>query len=144
MLQWAAFFVKNSYTEFHENPPTGGSIADTRSQPDGRTDRQVGFGSTQSAPSSGTVSKLLAGLPAMSVCLFVPHNAQTGSTAHPPFLASVNGSFPGIKQSQREVNFHVVPRLRMCGAITLLPLHACMAWTEKILPSPLRLTRTVV
>jgi len=31
----------------------------------------------------------------------------------------------------------------MCGAIPLLPLHACMAWTEKILPSPLSLTRTV-
>ena len=32
MFQWAAFFVKNSCTEFHGNP-TGGSVADTRSQP---------------------------------------------------------------------------------------------------------------
>ena len=68
------FFVKNSYTEFHENP-TGGSVADTRSQPDGQTDCSI-----QSAPSNGT--GWAAG------CLSVVQNAQTGSTAHPPFLLS--------------------------------------------------------
>jgi len=35
-----------------------------------------------------------------------------------------------------EIDFHTVPRLRMSGAIPLLPLHTFMVWTEKPLPSP--------
>jgi hypothetical protein len=33
------------------------------------------------------------------------------------------------------LNIHLVPRLRINGALPLLPLYAFMAWTGKTLPS---------
>jgi hypothetical protein len=35
------------------------------------------------------------------------------------------------------VHLHVVPRLRMSGAVPLLPLCAFMVWTGQTLPVPL-------
>ena len=32
------------------------------------------------------------------------------------------------------IHLHLLPRLRIRGAIPLLPLHALIAWTEKNLP----------
>ena len=85
------------------------SLALGHSRTDGQTDRQAGLESTLSAPSSGTVSRLLAGWYGLQIfSLTVVQNAQTGSTVHPPFLAMVTGSFPGIKQSRREVH-HSLP-----------------------------------
>jgi len=52
-------------------------------------------------------------------------NIQTGPEAK---LNGYGCPFLGIKQPGHEVNhsFHPVPRLRMSGAITLLPIHACI------------------
>jgi len=97
------FFVKNFYAEFHENA-TGGSVADPRSQPDGRT-------VLHKVRSVTTPADFWHGQ--QIVCLSVVQNAQTDSTAHPPFLAMVTGSFQGIRQSRREVN-HSCP----CSAKT--------------------------
>jgi hypothetical protein len=41
--------------------------------------------------------------------------------------------FPGLKRPGSEVN-HIVPKLRMCGAVPLLPLYASMTCTGKALP----------
>ena len=57
------------------------------SRTEGRTDRQAGLDSTQSVPSN--YREKVAGWTAhcLSVCLSVClHNAQTGSTVHPPSL----------------------------------------------------------
>ena len=50
---------------------------------------------------------------------------QTGPEAK---LNEYGCPFLGIKQPGHEVNhsFHAVPRLRMSGAVTLLPIYACL------------------
>jgi len=36
-----------------------------------------------------------------------------------------------VKRPEREADHHLVPKLRMSGAISLLPLYALRAWTRK-------------
>jgi hypothetical protein len=57
----------------------------------------------------------------------------------PRFLSNgILGSFPGIKQSEREVgratHLHPVLILRVTGAIPLLHQYVSMLWTGKTLP----------
>ena len=47
-------------------------------------------------------------------------------------------SFPEIRRSERDADLHIVPRLRIRGAISLLPLHAFMALTGKTHADALR------
>jgi hypothetical protein len=57
-------------------------------------------------------------------------NLQTGSGAHPPCYSMGTGVLPGVKQPVYEVDRSpLLPRLRMSGAIRLLPLYAVMTWT---------------
>jgi len=50
-----------------------------------------------------------------------PQNAQTVSTAHP-------ASYSKLKRAGRDDDYpHLVPRLRMSGAILLLSLYSFMA-----------------
>jgi len=56
-----------------------------------------------------------------------PKNIQNGSKAHRVSYAMVTTFlFRGVKLT---TNPHLVLRLRMSGAIPLLPLYALMAWT---------------
>jgi hypothetical protein len=55
---------------------------------------------------------------------------NTDSGAHPDSYSVGTGVFPGT------AHLHLVPRLRMNGAIPLLPLYAFMAWTGTALPLP--------
>ena len=61
---------------------------------------------------------------------------QTGSGAHLAFCSMGTGFLPR-GQSRRggrlTTHIHLVPRLRMSGAVPLLPLYAFMAWTGKTL-----------
>jgi hypothetical protein len=61
-------------------------------------------------------------------------NFQTSSGGPPNFL--YNGhrrSFPG-RVVMLTIHLHLVPRLRMSGAMPLLPLYAVMVWVGKPLP----------
>jgi hypothetical protein len=68
-----------------------------------------------------------------------PFNLQfllTGSGAHTDSY-SIGTEFlsQGIKQPERgDHSLPTLTRLRMSGAITTLPLYACMAWTGETLP----------
>jgi len=50
-------------------------------------------------------------------------------------IPCVQGLFPDVKRSRREVDhLHLVPRLRVDGAIPPLPLYGFMAWRAETLP----------
>jgi hypothetical protein len=61
-------------------------------------------------------------------------NVQTRSGAHPTYYSERSGV---LYRGQNDggvtliTHLNLVPRLRMIGAIPLLPLHAFMAWTGK-------------
>jgi hypothetical protein len=64
-------------------------------------------------------------------------NIQTGSGAHPASCSMGTGFFPGGEAAVGVMltsHLQLVPRLRMNGAIPLLPLYAFMAWTGEELP----------
>jgi hypothetical protein len=66
---------------------------------------------------------------------FLP-TAQTGSGAHPAYYSRKPGFFPAFRRPGSAVRHsHLVPRLRMCGALPLLP---CMTWTGTDLLLPTR------
>jgi len=57
------------------------------------------------------------------------HHVQTGSGAHPTSYPLGSGALtPGVKQLGHEADHssHLVPRLRMCGAIPTLPQYIMM------------------
>jgi len=61
---------------------------------------------------------------------------QTTSGANPASFNGFPGLFEGVKRPGREVTtrLHLVLRLKMSGAIPLLPMHNFMACTGKNLP----------
>jgi len=48
------------------------------------------------------------------------HCIQTGTGAHPTSYPKGNGDSPGVKRPERDYS-HLVPRLRMRGAVPPLP-----------------------
>ena len=62
---------------------------------------------------------------------------QTGPGAHRPPLLCISGHFARVKSPDPEFDHspsHLVPTLRISGAISLLPLYAFMSWTGTNLP----------
>ena len=69
-------------------------------------------------------------IPGWSKRFFSSQNIQASLRAHPdPYSMGTKIISPGVYQPGCEVDhFHLVPRLRMCGAIPILLLPAFMAW----------------
>ena len=69
--------------------------------------------------------------------------SSSGTVRDISLFIGYQGSFPGIKQPGQKLTtqFHLVSRLRLSGAVTLLPLYASMAWagmtTHLFLKSPI-------
>ena len=69
-------------------------------------------------------------IPGWSKRFFSSQNIQASSGTHPDsFSMGTRIISPGVQQPGHEVDHsHLVPRLRMCGAIPILLLPAFMAW----------------
>jgi hypothetical protein len=68
---------------------------------------------------------------------FIEKNRSDPLWPAPKLLFNVHRrSFPGLKRQVREVdhNLHLVPRLRMSGAIPLFPLYSFISWTGNTSP----------
>jgi hypothetical protein len=64
--------------------------------------------------------------------VFLLQNVQTGTWAHPAsYSMDTEVLSRGVNLT---AHLHLVPRLRMSGAVPLLTLCAFMAWTRKTLP----------
>jgi hypothetical protein len=76
--------------------------------------------------------RILAGV--RDFCLL--QNVQTSPGAHPVFFFNGYRGFHGYSGwgVKLTTHLHLVPRLRMIGAMPLLPLYAFMVWTETTLP----------
>ena len=81
----------------------------------------------------------------MGKSLSVLQNVHTGSGAHPASYSMITGALFGggwnCRSLKLTTHLHLVPRLRMSGAIPLLPLYAFVAWTGKALPFYLSIFR---
>jgi hypothetical protein len=62
---------------------------------------------------------------------FSPQHPDSFWGPHSPLFNGYQGSFLDVKQPGQTTHLHLVPRLRMGGAITLLSLYAFKAWTGR-------------
>jgi len=67
---------------------------------------------------------------------FPPKYSDLFWDPHSPLFNGYYGSFLDVKQPGQTTRLHLVPRLRMGGAIPLFSLYVFMAWTGITLHSP--------
>jgi len=67
---------------------------------------------------------------------FSPKHPDLFWGPHGPLFNGYQGSFLDIKQPGQTTHLHLIPRLRMGGAIPLFSLYVFMAWTEITSRSP--------
>jgi hypothetical protein len=85
---------------------------------------------------AGIATRLLTGQSGVQVRVRARYfsllqNVQTGSWAHAASYSMGTGG-KAVGACRQTIHFHLVPRLRMCGATPVLPIYDFMAWTGKI------------
>ena len=68
-------------------------------------------------------------------------NAQTGSGAYPACFSM--GTRVHGQDAKLTAHLHLVPRLKMSGAVPLLLIYAFIAWTGKTLPFCINLNELI-